>query len=229
MRKRRRATIEDLRHAIDTLPRDTRVAMLDGIRHNDIIVGAYTDPDGICPMLAAYRAGGRASCISFAKAWDAFAFRGARTRLARRATRRELLVLTSHLEASLLDDDGSPSDLGTAIAQHEELVQARPAGEGPAADRPTDADRSAELETRPGWAWLRVMRRYDEYERALALVESSGVGLPGGPGGGHVHPVAPLHHDVVRAVGGEDLDHVAVGVDGGADLGDRREHRDARR
>jgi hypothetical protein len=169
MRIRRQATIEDLRHAIDSLPRDTRVAMLDGIRQNDIIVGAYTGDGGICPMLAAYRAGGRASCISFAKAWDAFAFRGARTRLARRATRRELLVLTSHLEVSLLDDDGATSDLAAVTAQHEELVQARALD-----DRPGDLDRSAELETRPGWAWLRIMRRYDEYERAMALVESVG-------------------------------------------------------
>ncbi len=169
MRTRRQTTIEDLRHAIDSLPRHTRVAMLDGIRENDIIVGAYTDHGGICPMLAAHRAGGRTTCISFAKAWDAFAFRGARTRLARQATRRELLVLTSHLEASLLDDDGATSELGAAIAQHEELVQARPDG-----GRPGDPDRSAELETRPGWAWLRVMRRYDEYQRALALVESGG-------------------------------------------------------
>ena len=173
MRTRRQATIKDLRHAIDSLPRDTRVAMLDGIRQNDVIVGAYTDSGGICPMLAAFRAGGRASCISFAKAWDAFAFRGVSTRLARRATRREMLVLTSHLEASLLDDDCAASDLGTAIAQHEELVQARPAG-----DRPGDTNRSSELPTGPGWVWLRVMRRYDEYERALALV-GSGEGNPG--------------------------------------------------
>jgi hypothetical protein len=167
MRTRRHATIQDLRHAIDSLPRDTRVAMLDGVRQNEIIVGAYTAQGGICPMLAAHRAGGRASCISFAKAWDAFAFRDTRTRLARRATRRELLVLTSHLEASLLDEDGALRDMAAAIAQHDELVQARPTG-----DRPGDPDRSAELETRPGWAWLRAMRRYDEYERALALIES---------------------------------------------------------
>jgi hypothetical protein len=167
MRTRRQATIEDLRHVIDSLPRDTRVAMLDGIRQNDIIVGAYTDHGGICPMLAAHRAGGRASCIAFAKAWDAFAFRGARTRAARRATRRELLVLTSHLEVSLFDDDGVTSELGTAIAEHEELVQATPADA-----RPGDADRSDELETRPGRGRLRVTRRFDEYERALALVES---------------------------------------------------------
>jgi hypothetical protein len=163
MRTRRQATIENLRHAIDSLPHNTRVAMLDGIRQNEIIAGAYTDHGGICPMLAAYRAGGRASCISFAKAWDAFAFRGARTRPARRATRRELLVLTSHLEVSLLDDDAATSELDAAPAEKEELVQTRPAG---------DAHRRPELETPPGWAWLRVMRRYDDYECALAAVES---------------------------------------------------------
>src|SRR5438270_13316764 len=123
MRTRRQATIENLRRAIDSLPRATRIAMLDGIRQNDIIAGAYTDDGGICPMLAAFRAGGRASCISFAKAWDAFAFRGARSRLARRATRREMLVLTSHLEASLLEDGGATSDLRAAITQHWELVK----------------------------------------------------------------------------------------------------------
>jgi hypothetical protein len=56
----RQATIEDLRHAIDSLPRETRVAMLDGIRQSDIIVGADPDHGGICPMLASFRAGGRA-------------------------------------------------------------------------------------------------------------------------------------------------------------------------
>jgi hypothetical protein len=36
MRTRCRATIEDLRQAIDCLPRHTRIAMLDGIAANDI-------------------------------------------------------------------------------------------------------------------------------------------------------------------------------------------------
>jgi hypothetical protein len=168
MRTRRQATIEDLRRVIDSLPWDTRVAMLDGIRQNEIIVGAYTDHGGVCPMLAAFRAGGRGSCISFAKAWDAFAFRGVHTRLARRATRRELLVLTSHLEVSLLGDDGIPSDLGAAIGQHEKLVQARSAD-----DCPSEMDKSAEFPILPGQVCLQDMRRYDEYERAMALVESS--------------------------------------------------------
>ncbi|HZE05617.1 MAG TPA: hypothetical protein VE127_10360, partial [Solirubrobacteraceae bacterium] len=93
MRTRRRATIEDLRLAIDCLPRPTRIAMLRGIEANEIIVGAYSTSDGICPMLAAHRAGGRTSLIAFADAWDRMAFRGAREARARRASERELLIL----------------------------------------------------------------------------------------------------------------------------------------
>jgi hypothetical protein len=163
MRTRRAATITDLRRAVDCLPRATRIAMLEGIRSNAIIVGAYTGPDGICPMLAAHRAGARTDFISFAKAWDRFALSGSRERRARRATQRELLVLTTQLEASLLDDEAPVSDLAAAIAEHEALVASR--------DRPGDQDRTPELRKRPGWAWMRVMRRYDEYERALELLE----------------------------------------------------------
>jgi hypothetical protein len=168
MRTRRRATIEDLRVAIDCLPKDTKVAMLQGIRSNQIIVGAYSNDHGICPMLAAHRAGGRTSLISFAKAWDRFAFRRSRRQLARRATERELLVLRSHLEAGLLSEDGPALDLIAAVTQHRALVDGRPAH-----PRPGDPDRSSELRTRPGWAWTRVMRRYDEYERALTRLEST--------------------------------------------------------
>ena len=163
MRTRRAATITDLRRAVDCLPRATRIAMLDGIRSNDIIVGAYTGPDGICPMLAAHRAGARTDFISFAKAWDRFALNGSRCRSARRATRRELLVLITQLEASLLDDEAPASDLAAAIAEHQTLVASR--------NRPGDPDRGPELRKRPGWAWMRVVRRYDEYERALELLE----------------------------------------------------------
>jgi len=173
MRTRRAATITDLRRAVDCLPRATRIAMLDGIRSNDIIVGAYTGPDGICPMLAAHRAGARTDFISFAKAWDRFALSSSRSRSARRATRRELLVLITQLEASLLDDEAPASDLAAAIAEHHRLVSGREGrdGEDRPDARPGDPDRAPELRKRPGWAWMRVVRRYDDYERALELLE----------------------------------------------------------
>jgi hypothetical protein len=158
--------------------------MLDGIRANEIIVGAYTDGGGICPMLAAHRAGGRTSLITFARAWDRFAFRGSRPTAARRATERELLVLRTHLEASLLDDEMPGAGLGAAIAEHRELMGGRDASRESSRrerwrrrERPGDADRSRELRKRPGWAWLRPFRRYDEYERALELLAAEEAAL----------------------------------------------------
>lgn len=152
--------------------------MLEGIRANEIVVGAYTDGGGICPMLAAHRAGGRTNQISFARAWDRYAFQGARRGAARRATERELLVLRTHLEASLLEDDAPSAGLALAMAEHRALVEQRP--EAPQASRPEttrparagDRDRTKELRRREGWAWLRVFRRYDEYERALERLHS---------------------------------------------------------
>lgn len=183
MARRSRATIQELRTAIDVLPRRTKIAMLDGIRSNEIIVGAYTDGrGGICPMLAAHRAGGRTDYIGFARAWDRF---GSPAERGRRATTRELLILRTHLEASLLDEETPSSDLAKAMAEHRKLIaRSRPTEtsqppvrrpsrhERTAAIRPGDRDRSRELRGRPGWAWLRVFRRYDDYRRALARVES---------------------------------------------------------
>jgi hypothetical protein len=202
MRTRRRATIEDLRQAVECLPRHTREAMLDGIAGNEIIVGAYTTDDGICPMLAAHRAGGRTSVISFARAWDRFAFRDSRSQHSRRATERELLILKSHLEASLLAEDAPDVALAAARAEHLRLV-ARRGGEAlPAAPdavtsrapergrqpqravadrrRPGDRDRSRELADRPGWAWTRIVRRYDDYERVLRRLDDQRAAA-GGP------------------------------------------------
>src|SRR5258708_7016715 len=185
MRTRRDTSIGELRQAIDCLPRTTREAMLHGINTNEIIVGAYTDGDGICPMLAAHRNGGRTDFIGFARAWDRIAFRRARFRVARKATERELLILRTHLEASLLADEGPAPDLGAAMAEHKALL-ARREREGVGGrereragsrervgsrERAGDPDRSHELAGRHGWAWMRVFRRYDEYERALPRLE----------------------------------------------------------
>lgn len=133
--------------------------MLEGIRENEIIAGAYTNSDGICPMLAAHRAGGRTNASSFARAWDRFAFRGARVTGPRPATARELLILTSQLEASLAAEDAPDADLAEAIAAHQKLI----------AKRAEHRDR--EPRTRHGWSWMRVVRSYDEYERILERLE----------------------------------------------------------
>jgi hypothetical protein len=190
MPRRRNASIQELRHAIDALPLKTRVAMLEGIGHDDIILGAYTSTDGgICPMLAAHRRGGRTNAEGFAKAWDRFG--GIRGRRARRATERELLILTTHLEMSLLADSEPAPDLAVALAEHRQLVARRQravshrhddfdraarrerarATRAIEAIRPGERDRSSELRSSPGWAWMRVFRRYDDYERALARLE----------------------------------------------------------
>ena len=130
--------IEDLRRAIDCLPLRTREAMLAGVRSNEIIVGAYSDrAGGVCPMLAAHRAGGRTSFVSFARAWDRFAA----AKRARRASERELRLLEQQLEASIAADRAR-ADLGNAIADHQALVRDR------------KADQAHEL----GLEWLTAQR-----------------------------------------------------------------------
>lgn len=172
--------------------------MLEGIHDNPIIAGAYTSGGGICPMLAAHRAGGRTNAISFARVWDRFAFRGARVTGPRPATARELLILSTQLEASLIAEDAPGANLAAAIVSHQELMakraesskrskgqaQASAATEQASAglehgsaeqeqppERPGDPDRSRELGSRPGWSWMRVVRSYNEYERVLASLE----------------------------------------------------------
>jgi hypothetical protein len=136
MRARRDTPVDDLRLAIDCLPLRTREAMLEGVRASDIIVGAYSDRSGgVCPMLAAHRHGGRTSFVSFAHAWDRFS--GARR--ARRATARELRILTAQLEASILAE----ADLAGAIRDHQAIAR----------------DRRAREARRVGLGWLRERER----------------------------------------------------------------------
>ncbi len=117
----RDATTE-LRRAISALPQRTREAMLEGIRRNPIVVGAYTDDaGGICPMLAAHRHGGRTTLLAFARSWDRFS--GAKR--VRRATRRELATLERYLELSLLEP--GDVDFAAAIADHTALRERPPA------------------------------------------------------------------------------------------------------
>jgi hypothetical protein len=134
--------------------------MLEGIDSNPIIVGAYTDQrGGVCPMLAAHRHGGRTNLASFAKAWDRYT--GARRR-PRPATERELRTLRAMLEASLFYGG---SELESAVADHHAVQRRNPRDTG-------ERSRIKELKGKPGWAWLRVFRRYDDFQAALAQAES---------------------------------------------------------
>lgn len=132
--------------------------MLEGIRANDIIVGAYADREGgVCPMLAAHRRGGRTNFISFAKAWDAFA----RVKRARRATQRELRVLEDQLEASLAAAGVLPdANLAEAIAEHQAAARDRRAREA----RADEANGTIR-------AW-RVKREVRDLERAVTRAEA---------------------------------------------------------
>ena len=163
MRRRRRTRrAEDLRRSIDCLPRDTRVAMVEALDDNTIIVGAYTDSSGgVCPRLAAHRNGGRTSLASFAHAWDRYT--GA-TEM-RQATGRELRTLRAMLEASLYYEERADHELARAASER------RAAAGGEAAASPSadtgERDRTPELRRRHGWAWLRPFRRLDDYEDAV--------------------------------------------------------------
>lgn len=142
----RRTPHDELRLAIGCLPERTQRAMLQGIRDNDIVVGAYTDEGGICPMLAAHRNGGRTNFISFAKAWDRFA----RAKAPRRATPRELRILETMLEASLAES----VVLDGVIAEHQTLARERRAREA----------------RQTGMGWLRRPRR-SEIEAVRTVVD----------------------------------------------------------
>ena len=149
------------------MPRGTRLAMLESLEDQRIIVGAYTDGDGgVCPMLAAHRNGGRTSLASFARAWDRYT--GAVTM--REASQRELRTLSAMLEASLYYEDNAESlaehaaDAQALAGQREERERAERVDTG-------ERDRTPELRRRHGWAWLRVFRRLDEYEAAVAEAE----------------------------------------------------------
>ena len=177
---------------MQSLPRPTRIAMLEGLDGGPIIAGAYTSGDGICPMLAAHRAGGRCNAAFFADAWDRFAFRDGSQRgrgIARRVNDRELRVLRVHLETSLLDDELADATLAGALREHRELLTRRRSGvdqesvaergcrskiTGAGRPRPGDRNRAAELRGRAGWRWSRLFRRYDEYAAALVDLHAAG-------------------------------------------------------
>lgn len=136
--------------------------MLRGIGRNRIIAGGYSDREtgGICPMLAAHRNGGRTDLASFARAWDCYT--GAkRPRLARD---RELRVLRSHLEYSLIEDDPTETMAQAAARLRSERARSRAKPDRvPTGER----DRSSELSERERWSWTRPTRRYDTFRRRV--------------------------------------------------------------
>lgn len=117
----RELAVADLRRSIDVLPERTRQAMLVGLANNTVITGAFSAGGGVCPMLAAHRAGGRTTRVSFPEAWDRLT--GVHGRgICRQATEYEVGTLRAEIEASLVPQT---SDLAEAIAEHEAMVAGR--------------------------------------------------------------------------------------------------------
>ncbi|WP_022928678.1 hypothetical protein [Patulibacter americanus] len=175
----RKTVIQDLRRTIDCLPLATRVAMLEGVREETIIVGAYTDgTGGVCPMLAAHRHGGRTSFLQFARTWDAFAKAPARG--SRPAKERELRILERHLEASIAASEGEVTggELAEAIAEHRTLVArsraAQPTPE-PGESRRRTAKPNRGAPRLPGW--IRPIGSVAEYEAVLEQVDRQRIRL----------------------------------------------------
>jgi hypothetical protein len=117
----RELAVADLRRSIEVLPERTRQAMLVGLANNTVITGAFSGSGGVCPMLAAHRAGGRTTCVSFPEAWDKFTGVHGRN-ICRAATEYEVGILRAEIEASLVHQ---PSDLAEAIADHQKMVESR--------------------------------------------------------------------------------------------------------
>jgi hypothetical protein len=117
----RELAVAELRRSIDVLPERTRQAMLVGLANNTVITGAFSGSGGVCPLLAAHRAGGRTSCVSFPEAWDKFTGVYGRN-ICRHATQYEVAILRAEIEASLVPQT---SDLAEAIADHQKMVESR--------------------------------------------------------------------------------------------------------
>jgi hypothetical protein len=174
--KARRGAAQQLRQVIDHLPLGTRRAMLEGIESNRIVVGGnYDMQGGVCPIVAAHRRTSVRVGRAFGRAWDRYG----RARLPRAATDHELTTLRSMLTASIDSDSEPPVSLSAAIASHQALlarsttlpsVEAEPRAERPRRDT-GERNRAGELRSRDGWAWMRPVRRYEDFEAALELAE----------------------------------------------------------
>jgi len=130
----REQALQDLRRSIDVLPERTRKAMLIGLQNNTVITGAFAGSNGVCPMLAAHREGGRTSCVTFPEAWDRFTGVYGR-HIVREATQYEVQILCGQIEESLVPQR---SDLAEAIADHHRTLEARRRRTRTGSDAPID-------------------------------------------------------------------------------------------
>jgi hypothetical protein len=136
-----RGPAQELRATIDRLPLHVRQGVLDGIKGQRIIAGAHADGSGgVCPMVAADVPWKSVSHTSIAtaqeaaRAWDRYAQASGSSRT---ATKRQLLALTSMLEASILQETAhTDMSLYDAIAEYE---RARSRGRGAPAPLARDA------------------------------------------------------------------------------------------
>lgn len=136
----RRGPAEELRATIDQLPLQVRQGVLDGIKGRRIIAGAHADGSGgVCPMVAAdshvqWRTVSRpnvATAQQAAIAWDRYVEASG---ISRTATKRQLLALTSMLEASILAEESRTEvPFADVIAEFERSRSRGIATETPAA------------------------------------------------------------------------------------------------
>jgi hypothetical protein len=101
-------------------------------------------------MLAAHRRGGRTNFLSFARSWDRFTRAG---RKVRQATRRELAILASQLEGSLLSE--ATVEFGLAIEEHRALSARGAAAESDPAGEILAARLGVSRRARSGDSWSR--------------------------------------------------------------------------
>lgn len=126
-----RGPAEELRATIDRLPLDVRQGVLDGIRNRRIIAGAHVDGSGgVCPMMAAedhvhWKTVSKANvkvAQDVARAWDRYAQAMGHSRA---ASKRQLLALTSMLEASILLETDEVAPAPTNIMAEFERSRSR--------------------------------------------------------------------------------------------------------
>jgi hypothetical protein len=144
-----RPDLAELRGVVDDLPLAVRIAMLDGIRLERVIAGAYTDGrGGVCPMLAAHRHGARHDHPDFARTWDEFA--EAPIEGFRPAARHHVEALEAVLRASLEDELRPPDPADVPLP---EAVRGRRSRTAPAAaDRPGAGTPAPDASPVPGAA-----------------------------------------------------------------------------